>query len=65
MFGKHVAKLRTDQGLSQAEYAEKCNLSTNYIGNIERGEYCPTIVVLHQLAKWLGISLKRLVDYEY
>ena len=64
-FGKHLKELRTDKGISQAEFAEKCNSNRRKIGRTERGEYDFQITSLIVLAKGLDISIQKLLDFEY
>ena len=39
--GKNIRKYRSQQKLRQDQLAEKTDLSTNYIGMVERGEKIP------------------------
>ena len=43
--GKNIRKFREIKKLRQEDLAEKTDLTTNYIGMIERGEKIPSIVV--------------------
>lgn len=52
--------LRSETGLSQEQYADKCGLHRTYIGSIERGEKAVTIDTAHKLAQAFGISLSQL-----
>ena len=61
--GKRIAKLRKDRNWSQIEYASRCGISANYIGNIERGEYNPTIIVIEKLALGLDVTISELFDF--
>lgn len=63
-FGKRVAFLRKERHLSQEALALDCNLNRTYIGDIERGEKCPSLVTISKIANGLGISVKELLDYE-
>jgi len=40
LIGKRIAKRRNVLDMTQAELAEKANLSTTYTGNVERGAKC-------------------------
>lgn len=55
-FGRKLASLRVERGLSQKELAEICELNRTYIGTIERAEKSATVNTIHKLAKGLGIS---------
>ena len=62
-FGKRVAELRKNAGLSQEQFAFKCNIDRTYIGTLERGEKCPTLTTLVKIAHALGISKSELFNY--
>ena len=61
LFGRQVRRRREAAGLSQEELAERTGVSRNYVGMIERGETNPTLLVLHDLASALGVSMGTLV----
>ena len=63
-FGLRIAKLRKEHNWSQIEYASRCGISANYIGNIERGEYNPTIVVIEKLAIGFNITISELLKID-
>ena len=48
-------------GLSQEVFAERVGLSKNYIGNLERGEYEPSVSTLVEAAKQLNLKAADLV----
>lgn len=43
ILGNRVRELREERKMTQAELAEQADLSTNYIGEIERGEAQATL----------------------
>ena len=59
-----VKYLRKIKKLTQAQLAEKLDLSINYVSQIERGIATPTFQTLEGLAKGLEVSLKTLFDFE-
>ncbi len=59
-FGVLIRQLRTDVGLSQEEFADRCSLHRTYIGAIERGEKTVTIETASKLAKALNLPLSQL-----
>lgn len=61
-FGRHLAQLRHDAGLTQEEVAERSGLHANYIGDLERGERNPTLITLLAVAKAFGISVSELTE---
>ena len=54
IFGRNLAKLRRDRGLTQEQLAEAVGLSTRYIQSIEAGEYWPQLPVLVEVRKTLN-----------
>lgn len=60
-FGKRVAELRRERGLSQEELAFRCDIHRTYIGFIERGEKSPTLNTINKLAQGLDVEIKDLL----
>jgi transcriptional regulator with XRE-family HTH domain len=48
-------------GISQEAFAEKVDLSKNYVGNLERGEYEPSIGILMSIAHQFGLKASDLI----
>ena len=61
--GKRIQEIRKNRNLTQEELAERCNLTLNYIGKIERGEAQPTLEALHAIANALKTNLSNLFFY--
>ena len=59
---ERVRELRAGQALSLEALADKSGVSRSMISLIERGESCPTAVVLEKLAAGLGVMLASLFD---
>jgi transcriptional regulator with XRE-family HTH domain len=58
-----VKTLREARGLTQAELAEKAEISREYVALMEIGaKKNPTIVVLKKLAKALGVAVGDLLE---
>lgn len=55
--GERLRELRFKGGLSQEELALRADLSTAYIGMIERGLKNPTVRIVEQLCQALGLTL--------
>ena len=51
--GRRINELRKEKKLTQGELAEQSDLTTNYIGKIERGEAQPTLEALLSIAEAL------------
>lgn len=62
MLGKVIRKQRKAKKLTQEQLAERSGLSTNYVGNVERGEYDITVKVLQRLAKALECEASALLE---
>jgi transcriptional regulator with XRE-family HTH domain len=63
-FGRVVRVIRTSLGLSQENLADRAGVHRTYIGGIERGERNPTLMMIHRLAKALGVPPTRLLEVE-
>ena len=62
--GKLIKKIRKEKGLTQAELADKLNLSCKTISKWECGNGCPDISVLKELSEILDISISELLSGE-
>mgnify|MGYP002138564158 CR=1 FL=1 len=60
-FARNVLRFRRHRRLSQADLAERCELSRKTISNIERGEI-PTLDTIMALARGLDTSAAKLLD---
>lgn len=63
LFGRRVASLRAARGWTQAECASRCDISINYLGNIERGEYNATLQIIARLAAGFEVTPAELFDF--
>lgn len=63
-FGKRVAQLRHQRGITQEQLSFRSNLNRTYMGAVERGEKCPSLITITKIAKGLGVTKKVLLDYE-
>ena len=61
--GSRIQQLRKAQKLTQAQLAEKTELSDDYIGAIERGSRSPSLEVLEKISQALEVKLKDLFDF--
>jgi Predicted transcription factor, homolog of eukaryotic MBF1 len=59
-FGMRIRELRKHQQISQEELAFRCNLSKNYVSDVERGTRNITLKVVEKFAKGLNVSLTEL-----
>ena len=64
-FGKRLKEFRDKQNLSQEELSFRSGLNPSYIGRLERGEKCPSISTVYQIAKGLKVPTSALIDIDY
>ena len=60
-YGRRVREKRVKINMSQETLAEKCQVSTSYIGLVERGERKPSLLVLVRIANALNVSTDSLL----
>ena len=63
-FGVRLFQLRSEAGMTQAEIAEKANLSIDSISRIERGDRSPSFESLERIAAALGTDPVQLLNFE-
>ena len=56
MIGTRVARRRKELGLTQAKVAERCEISDQYLSNIERAVSIPSTEVIMRLAAALDTT---------
>ncbi len=59
-FGKRLREKRTELGLSQEAFADKCGLDRTYISGIERGKRNVSLLNIGTIANALGTSVSEL-----
>lgn len=59
--GRNIRKYRTQKKLRQDQLAEETELSTNYIGMVERGEKIPALETFLKIANALEVSADMLL----
>jgi len=62
LIGESIKHRRKEKGMTQQELAEKVELSTNYVGLIERGDRHAGLDILQKIADVFGIGLKGLFE---
>lgn len=58
--GLIIRKYRENQGYTQEDFAEDCQISRAYYGRIERGEHSITLETCEKICKTLGINIREL-----
>ena len=61
LFGSTLREVRQERGLSQERLAELTGLSTNFVGEMERGLKAPGLGVIVRLSAALGVSVHDLL----
>jgi transcriptional regulator with XRE-family HTH domain len=61
--GQKIATLRRATKLTQAQFAEKCGYSIEFISLVERGINAPSVQGCDRIARVLRIPLKELFDF--
>ena len=60
--GMRIKYLRSQKKMSIEELALECNISANYLCELENGKRNPSLNVLDKIAKGLGISMSSLLE---
>ena len=60
-FGQAVRTAREKKGLTQAKLADKAGLHVTYLSGVENGQRNPTLSLIAQLARALGLKLSELI----
>jgi len=61
LLGKHIRKRRKEKNLTLEQLAEQLDVSTTFIGQIERGKGVPSLETLVKIANVLEISTDSLL----
>jgi transcriptional regulator with XRE-family HTH domain len=59
-FGRNIKILRARRGLSQADLAEKADMSITFLSTIERGIKFPLPGIMSKIASALGVEVNEL-----
>jgi transcriptional regulator with XRE-family HTH domain len=65
LVGKRIRSLRKIKDLSQEKLAEKADISSKYLGEIERGRSNLTIDIMEKLSAALEVNLVDLFDSQH
>jgi transcriptional regulator with XRE-family HTH domain len=60
-FAQAVRRLRSEQGMTQAELAQRLGLGRTSVTNIENADQIPSIAMLPTIANALGVGILELV----
>ncbi|OIO19177.1 MAG: DNA-binding protein [Candidatus Magasanikbacteria bacterium CG1_02_32_51] len=59
--GKNLKRIRTEKGITQGDIVRKLGVSRSFISNIENGKTNPTLSIITNIAKALGVSSDELL----
>ena len=59
-FGRRIRAFRKLKRIPQAELASRLNVSSSFLGRVERGEKTPDIEMLQKIAEQLDINIQEL-----
>ena len=60
--GYRIRYLRQQKGMSIEALALEAEINRNYLGDLERGNRNPTLIILNKIAKALDIDLPTLFE---
>ena len=63
-FGLRIRELRMMQEISQEELAWRCQLSKNYVSDVERGPRNVSLKAIEKFAKGLDVRIEDLFHFE-
>lgn len=63
LFGVRIRRLREANGWTQEYFAERIDISSNYLSSIERGRENPTFNMAVRLSLGLGVEMRELFDF--
>ena len=61
LVGQKIKHLRTDAGMTQEQMSEKCDISTSYLGHIERGSRKLSLETAVKIADCMRVSIDALI----
>jgi transcriptional regulator with XRE-family HTH domain len=62
-FGQRMREIRMERRMTQERFAEKLDISVDFLSLIERGMNAPSFETLDKIAKRLRIPVAELFDF--
>ncbi|MCX4341628.1 MAG: helix-turn-helix transcriptional regulator [Lachnospiraceae bacterium] len=59
-----MREYRMKKQLTQQQLADLVNVSSRTIISLEKGQYNPSVLLAHELAKIFGLTIEELFDFE-
>lgn len=63
-FGSRIRELRMMREISQEELAWRCQLSKNYVSDVERGKRNVSLKAIEKFAKGLNVRVEDLFHFK-
>ncbi len=60
LIGNHLKDIRLRAGLTQAQLAERVEVSRQTINYVENGTYCPSTYLALRIARELGVQVETI-----
>ena len=60
--GRQIFDVRTKLGMSREKLAERSNISTNYVYEIEIGKKVPNVIIFSNICNALGVSSEEILN---
>jgi len=64
LLGARIKKLRNRAGLTQAQLADRVDVSHEFMSRLERGIKAPSLHTAEKIAGAMGVSMKELFDFD-
>ena len=62
-FGARLRSIRSERKLTQEQFAERMEISVDFLSLIERGINAPSFETIEQMAKRLRVPVKALFEF--
>lgn len=64
LLSNKVKEYRIEKQLTQQQLADLVQVSSRTIISLEKGQYNPSVLLAHKLAKILGLKIEELFNFE-
>ncbi|MCI8586658.1 MAG: helix-turn-helix transcriptional regulator [Lachnospiraceae bacterium] len=64
MLSNNVREYRVKKQLTQQQLADLVKVSSRTIISLEKGQYNPSVLLAHKLAKIFGLKIEELFNFE-
>lgn len=62
--GNRIKLIREKKGISQEELANASTLNRSFVGLVERGKKCPTVITIEKICFALDITLQEFFSFD-